>query len=56
MSKNSASLAGQLDLRRNRQNKLLVGWTLFVIVAVWCAYGTIIQDTDWSRIGGRSGV
>lgn len=56
MSKNSASLAGQLDLRRNRQTKLLVGWTLFLIVAMWCAYGTIIQDTDWSRIGGRSGV
>lgn len=56
MSKTSASLVGQLDLRRNRQTKLLVGWTLFLIVAMWCAYGTIIQDTDWSRIGGRSGV
>ena len=56
MSKNSATLTTQLDLRRYRQTKLLVSWALFLIVVMWCAYGTIIQDTDWSRIGGRSGV
>ena len=22
----------------------------------WCVNGTIIEDTDWSRIGGRNGV
>jgi phosphonate transport system permease protein len=48
--------AHQTDLRRKRQVRLALGWGAFALFAVWCAYGTIIADTDWSRIGGRNGV
>ncbi|MGB1768496.1 MAG: phosphonate ABC transporter, permease protein PhnE [Paracoccaceae bacterium] len=56
MKENSSTVLGQIDLRRSRQINLFIGWTAFALFAAWCAYGTIIQDTDWSRIGGRSGV
>ncbi len=51
-----ASLPAQMELRRKRQFKLAVIWGVFLVFAAWCVQGTIIADTDWSRIGGRSGV
>ncbi|PCI17238.1 MAG: phosphonate ABC transporter, permease protein PhnE [Piscirickettsiaceae bacterium] len=35
---------------------MALGWALFLLFATWCFNGTIIEDTDWSRIGGRRGV
>ncbi|WP_299841765.1 phosphonate ABC transporter, permease protein PhnE [uncultured Roseovarius sp.] len=51
-----ASLSVQTELRRKRQFKMLLFWGVFLAFAAWCVQGTIIEDTDWSRIGGRSGV
>ncbi|WP_439524727.1 phosphonate ABC transporter, permease protein PhnE [Marivita sp.] len=51
-----ASLPAQMELRRKRHFKLVVIWGVFLVFAAWCVQGTIIADTDWSRIGGRSGV
>ena len=31
-------------------------WGGFLLFAAWCLNGTIVEDTDWSRIGGRNGV
>ena len=52
----TASLSAQIELRNKRQMKLALIWGGFLLFAGWCIYGTIIEDTDWSRIGGRSGV
>jgi phosphonate transport system permease protein len=52
----SVALTRQVDMRRSRQIKLALGWGVFLLFAAWCANGTVIEDTDWSRIGGRSGV
>lgn len=52
----SAAFTRQIDLRRNRQLKMALGWGVFILFAAWCVSGTIIEDTDWSRIGGRRGV
>lgn len=39
--------------RRLRSVAICAG---FAIAIAWCVQGTIIADTDWSRIGGASGV
>ncbi|RKF17101.1 phosphonate ABC transporter, permease protein PhnE [Roseovarius spongiae] len=51
-----AGLGAQTTLRRKRQMKQALIWTGVLVFAAWCAHGTIIADTDWSRVGGRSGV
>ncbi|OED36949.1 phosphonate ABC transporter, permease protein PhnE [Chromatiales bacterium (ex Bugula neritina AB1)] len=53
---NPALLSLQADLRRRRFAKMGLIWLLIALFIAWCVYGTIIEDTDWSRIGGRSGV
>jgi len=50
------SLALQIQMRRYRQLKLALIWGGIFLFSAWCLYGTIIEDTDWSRIGGRNGV
>ena len=52
----SNSLAHQIELRRHRQLKLVIIWGGVLLFSAWCLNGTIIEDTDWSRIGGRNGV
>ncbi len=54
--KYSNSLAHQIELRRHRQLKLFIIWGGVLLFSAWCLSGTIIEDTDWSRIGGRNGV
>ena len=54
--KYSNSLAHQIELRRHRQLKLFIIWGGVLIFSAWCLSGTIIEDTDWSRIGGRNGI
>lgn len=49
-------VAGQTRMRRRRQIKLALIWGGVLLFAAWCFNGTIIEDTDWDRIGGRSGV
>ena len=51
-----AALAQQGDLRRKRFLKMGLIWALVLIFIGWCVQGTIIEDTDWSRIGGRNGI
>ena len=46
----------QIGLRRKRQMRMALIWGGFLLFAAWCLNGTIIEDTDWSRIGGRNGV
>lgn len=53
---NPAALSLQADLRRRRFTKMGLIWAAILLFIGWCVYGTIIEDTDWSRIGGRSGV
>ncbi len=53
---NPAALNLQADLRRRRFTKMGLIWAAILLFIGWCVYGTIIEDTDWSRIGGRSGV
>jgi len=50
------SLDRQTQLRRKRQTKQVLIWGGFLLFAAWCVNGTIIEDTDWSRIGGRNGI
>ena len=52
----SNGLAHQIELRRHRQLKLAIIWGGVLLFSAWCLNGTIIEDTDWSRIGGRNGV
>src|SRR3546814_4171445 len=50
--------------RSTRTDTLFPCWTLyrsavwagFALAAAWCLQGTVLADTDWSRIGGASGV
>lgn len=51
-----ASLDNQFQLRRKRFVKMALIWGGVLLFIAWCVQGTIIEDTDWSRIGGRSGV
>src|SRR6056297_1344761 len=51
-----ASLDNQFQLRRKRFVKMALIWGGILLFIAWCVQGTIIEDTDWSRIGGRSGV
>lgn len=51
-----AAISLQADLRRRRFTKLALVWLAVLLFIGWCVSGTIIEDTDWSRIGGRSGV
>ncbi|MBG6147218.1 phosphonate transport system permease protein [Labrenzia sp. EL_142] len=53
---NPAALDLQYELRRRRYVKMGVIWLAVIAFVAWCVNGTIIEDTDWSRIGGRSGV
>ena len=46
----------QIGLRRKRLMRMALIWGGFLLFAAWCLNGTIIEDTDWSRIGGRNGV
>ena len=46
----------QYQLRRRRFSRMAIIWAVVLIFIAWCVQGTIIQDTDWSRVGGRSGV
>ena len=46
----------QIGLRRKRQMRMALIWGGFLLFAAWCLNGTIVEDTDWSRIGGRNGV
>ncbi len=52
----NAMLANQADLRRRRLVKSAAIWGIVLLFGAWCVNGTIVQDTDWSRVGGRSGV
>lgn len=47
---------GQRALTRQRHLKLAAIWAVVFTFLAWCFHGTIIQDTDWSRIGGANGV
>lgn len=51
-----ASLDNQFQLRRKRFVKMALIWGGVLLFIAWCVQGTIIEDTDWSRIGGRNGV
>jgi phosphonate transport system permease protein len=53
---NPAAISLQADLRRRRFTKMGLIWLAVLLFIGWCVSGTIIADTDWSRIGGRSGV
>ena len=53
---NPQGVASQMDMRRRRLTKMAVIWGVVLLFVAWCVGGTIIADTDWSRIGGRSGV
>ena len=55
-SARSAGMLEQFELRKKRQLKTALIWVGVLLFAAWCINGTIIEDTDWSRIGGRSGV
>jgi phosphonate transport system permease protein len=44
------------SLRRRRQAKRLLIYGFLVALVAWSFQSTILADTDWSRIGGRSGV
>ncbi len=46
----------QSKLRRKRFLKMSLIWMVVLIFIGWCIQGTVIEDTDWSRIGGRNGV
>jgi phosphonate transport system permease protein len=46
----------QFDLRRQRFLKMTLIWVVVLAFIAWCISGTIIEDTDWSRIGGRNGI
>lgn len=52
----ASGVAAHTELRRKKQLKMALIWGAFALFAAWCFHGTIIQDTDWHRIGGRSGV
>jgi len=52
----SSGLDLQRDLRKKRHIKSAVIFGCFILFTFWCINGTIIEDTDWSRIGGRRGV
>lgn len=52
----SASLENQFRLRRKRLAKMALIWGGILLFIAWCLNGTIIEDTDWSRVGGRNGV
>jgi phosphonate transport system permease protein len=46
----------QRGLVRQRHLRMGAIWLCIVLFIAWCFEGTIIQDTDWSRIGGSNGV
>ena len=53
---NPSGVADQFSLRRSRLTKMAMIWGLVLLFIAWCVQGTIIEDTDWDRIGGRNGV
>ncbi len=53
---NPAALGLQHELRQKRFLKMALIWAGILLFIAWCVNGTIIEDTDWSRIGGRNGV
>lgn len=46
----------QLGIVRSRHVRTALVLMAFLAFTLWCLNGTIIEDTDWSRIGGGSGV
>ncbi len=53
---NPTALGLQQELRQKRFLKIALIWGGILLFIAWCVNGTIIEDTDWSRIGGRNGV
>ena len=56
LSAQSDGMLEQYELRKKRQLKTALVCLGVLLFTAWCINGTIIEDTDWSRIGGRSGV
>src|SRR3546814_10140003 len=52
----AALVAQQQKARKGRCLRSLAVWAGFTLAAAWCLQGTVLADTDWSRIGGASGV
>lgn len=45
--------------QRKRMGRRLRGLgicAIFVAMGIWCLNGTVIADTDWSRLGGAQGI
>lgn len=49
-------LDAQVSLVRSRHVRTALVLGAFIAFTLWCLNGTIVEDTDWSRIGGASGV
>src|SRR3546814_18972226 len=52
----AALVAQQQKSRKGRCLRSLAVWAGFTLAAAWCLQGTVLADTDWSRIGGASGL
>lgn len=50
------SVTQHLKNRLNRRLRLFGVCTGFLLLGAWCLQGTVLADTDWSRIGGASGI
>lgn len=49
--------ADGVQSRRSRQRlRTLAICTGLLLLGAWCVMGTIVADTDWSRLGGRTGI
>lgn len=46
----------QIGIVRTRHMRTAIVLAGFFAFTLWCFNGTIIEDTDWSRIGGADGV
>src|SRR3546814_2630787 len=52
----AALVAQQQKSRKGRCLRSLAVWAGFALAAALCLQGTVLADTDWSRLGGASGV
>lgn len=49
-------VAQQQKSRMGRRLRSLAVCAGFALVGAWCMQGTVLADTDWSRVGGANGV
>lgn len=56
MALDSALMETTLDLRRRQRLTQLAIWAGIAAIIAWCINSTIIEETDWRRIGGGLGV